>query len=594
MKIYSLTNTLFLFFSGWGILALLLAWSGILYAPIFFVYTVLFIGALLTLSPKKRGIPHSIHQGSILSRIIAWNNPYAHICFLALLALFLTSFFQPATFFSGRDEGSLFQASFELAHTHSLTFSSPESRAFFEIYGQGRALNFPGFYYTENGDLTTQFPTAYISWLASFMTIFGIPGIVLANAVLLFLFFLALEQIIRSFASSHWAIIGTLLTVTSFPIFWFSRFTLTENFALAFVWIFILTVYRLTTKPKRELLVLLLFSGILVLFGRIEGFAFVLIALAILFQSKDSRAFLLSDKKRYILAPTLILSLLSIFSVYINTPFYITVAKGFLQGSSETAFESSLFLSSLADRWHIFSLYGIGPSLLIGLLGIVLLTKKKFSPKILTLSIAIIFPSFLYFFISFISPDHPWMLRRFMFSITPLALILCVFVCAYLFKLHKKYLGTSLVALLFLMQLPALVYFFPLSQGNDLLIKARDIAQFIPEGELLLVDQLASGDGFRMFPGAISTLFNTRAVYFMNPYDLDELDLSHFSSISLLVPEGREDLYTPILRENNAEKIFSLPLAVSALEYASITFRQFPKRIITKQNVLLYRWTVSP
>jgi len=59
------------------------------------------------------------------------------------------SFYVTPTVFSGRDQGSFSQAAIRLAENRKLEFSDPASREFFKIYGPGKALNYPGFYYPE-------------------------------------------------------------------------------------------------------------------------------------------------------------------------------------------------------------------------------------------------------------------------------------------------------------------------------------------------------------------------------------------------------------------------------------------------------------
>lgn len=591
MKRYFIPNIFFFFFSGWGVLALLLAWGGIFYASLFYVYSIVFILTSLFLYryPLKDIISNLKIQNfqKINKNFKFWIVGHG---FLFLLSLFLVSFFQPATYFAGRDEGSLFQASFNLAETHSLTFSSPEASAFFEIYGKGRSLNFPGFYYTSDGSLTTQFPIAYIAWLASFLTLFGLIGLPLGNGILLFLFFLASARIIRTFASVQWTLIGLLLLATSFPIFWFSRFTLSENFALAFLWVFIWTLTSFTQKPNRLSLLLLFLTGTLLLFGRIEGIAFLGMALLFLTFTKNTRTFFTKNIWIYTFFPLVLLLIFGILSLFINTPFYITIAKGFLTGSSEALHSTSSILSSIMHQISLFFLYGIGLSLLLGIAGLIILIKEKFHTKSLSLSLLITLPSFLYLFVSFISPDHPWMLRRFMFSIVPIFLFLSLFLCTKTHETRYRFYGYIFVITLFATQIGAFIHFFPFMQGKELLSITQEIARTIPEDELVLIDQLASGDGFHMLSAPLQTLLNRHAVYFMNPYDLDNLNLSDFATVSLLVPEGREGIYAPILAEHDAQKIQTFPISFSILENTSLSSPHFPKKIHLQQNLLLYRW----
>jgi len=70
-----------------------------------------------------------------------------------------------------------------LAQNHHVTFAIPASEEFFRLYGPGKAENFPGFYYTDDGKLTTRFLPPYTAWLA----MFGVVGLAFANALLFYI-----------------------------------------------------------------------------------------------------------------------------------------------------------------------------------------------------------------------------------------------------------------------------------------------------------------------------------------------------------------------------------------------------------------------
>ena len=120
------------------------------------------------------------------------------IIFLIVTTVF--SFFSTPTIFSGRDQGSISESAIRLSQNGQLEFSTPESEVFFKIYGPGRALNFPGFHYTPGGNLITQFPLIYTSWLALFFSLFGLTGFLIANALLFFVFSFSLYLLFRLFA----------------------------------------------------------------------------------------------------------------------------------------------------------------------------------------------------------------------------------------------------------------------------------------------------------------------------------------------------------------------------------------------------------
>ncbi|MEI8097036.1 MAG: hypothetical protein WCG73_02940, partial [Candidatus Moraniibacteriota bacterium] len=213
------------------------------------------------------------------------------IIIISFLATLLIGFITVPTLFSGRDQGSISEAAFRLAQNGHLTFSTPASDAFYKIYGVGTALNFPGFAYTKTGELITQFPLGYTSWLAGFVSLFGSYGFVIGNGILFFLFLLILYSLLRIFAHPFYALFGIALTLFSFLPTWFAKVTLSENLAL---FLFVFLVYNLILflqENKTVSYVAILLSSGLLAFTRIEGLAFLLLACIVLFGNKPTRQF---------------------------------------------------------------------------------------------------------------------------------------------------------------------------------------------------------------------------------------------------------------------------------------------------------------
>lgn len=591
-----LFQSITLFFAGWGVLALVLAWTDVFFPWLFVCYTGIFWG-IAFFSYKKTLLPRS-------KRILL------HLSFLLILSFFLASFLQPTTFFTGRDEGSIFSAAVSLAETHSLITSSPESQAFFTLYEKhlpsrlgfsGQALNFPGFAYTNNGALTTQFPLPAIAWYASFFSLLGIAGLIIANTILLFLFFLAITLLIKSFATPKWTLIGVVLFALSFPIFWFARFTLSENFLLGFLWLFIWHTLSFREQPTQKKFFSFLLLSLLILFGRIEGFVFFGMACTALLWKRDVRQFLAEKKIVRLFMPALLFIFAGIAALSANLPFFITVIKGFFNGLGEIAVQETASVS-FSHRMALFILYGI--PLFTGIAGILLFMVRSLQTRTLTvlqnkngkktlapfLALWITLPAFLYLFVPFISPDHPWMLRRMTFAVTPTLLFFSIFLCVFFEKHRSRFISLTLVGFLFLSSLPAFWHFFPLRQGSDLLRETQTIAFSLSENELVLVDQLTSSDGFHMLAGPLQTLFHRHAVYITNPDDLLRLDTSAFSSVSLLVPDDRTALYETQLAFLGAQKKETFFVSFSALENTPAVILSFPETLSLVQQVVLYRW----
>ena len=200
----------------------------------------------------------------------------------SLSVVLIFSHYTIPTVFSGRDQGSFSEAAIRLSQNHHLKFSTDASREFFKIYGPGKALNFPGFDYTKDGQLTTQFPLGYTSWLAAFYGIFGLNGFILANGVCFFIFLLSFYLVTRQYAKSSVALLSLLFIVSSFAFSWFFKFTVSENLALMLLW-FGIYEFLMFLKNEGRIHFFLFFSAMgLMTFSRIEAVAFLAVAFAIL------------------------------------------------------------------------------------------------------------------------------------------------------------------------------------------------------------------------------------------------------------------------------------------------------------------------
>ena len=136
-----------------AIFATLLALLGIFYVSIMAIW---FIGAIVfsVIQTKRKRIELSpLEKGEKIA-----------LAAIAALGILLSIYTTP-TIFGGRDEGSFANAAILLAQNHSLSDSSTVVQEFFEVYGPGKALNFPGFFYSTSGALKSQFLPGYTSWI---------------------------------------------------------------------------------------------------------------------------------------------------------------------------------------------------------------------------------------------------------------------------------------------------------------------------------------------------------------------------------------------------------------------------------------------
>ncbi len=517
-------------------------------------------------------------------------------CIIILIYAVLVGYFSEPTLFSGRDQGSIAEAAFRLAENGQLAFSLPASDAFFEIYGSGTALNFPGFAYTDAGDIITQFPLGYTAWLAAFITLFGTAGIIAANALLLFLFLFLFFGLLRLFVRPFYALSGTALAACSFLPVWFSKMTVTENMGV-FLFVFLSFSLVLFLREGKFLSYTATVSTAgLFAFTRIEGFAFLGITLGILLFSRHTRDIWKTYPFKSIILPGIIFVFFFLRDFFLNLPYYKMAGKGLMKLSfsggliPETALQGSTGIGS------VFFLYGLLAVFIVGVFGWFIFIRKKnflcFIPALIA------FPTFFYLFSPNITPDHPWMLRRFLFSVFP-ALVFSATVGVALLssgdttskqgpaKKQLFFSGVIFLGLLFF-QYPAWSEYFTFAENKELVAQIDTFSRKFTEQDLILVDRLATGDGFAMLSGPAQYLFRKNTAYFFNPYDLERLDTSRFENTYFLVPEEDFSRYAAVFGERltlESSVTFSLE-RLEPLSLRTDAIRLPQKTVVTTRNLL--------
>ncbi len=511
-------------------LALILSFLGIFYSVIILLYVLgagLFLGYLIwknfsQIKPAKSEI---------------------FFLFLVLSFIILFSFFSQPTIFSGRDQGSLSESAIRLSQNHKLTSSSPAEKEFFEIYGPGQALNFPGFSYKENGDLITHFPLGYIVWLASFFSLFGLFGLIIANGVSFFVFSCAFYLLAKKLLSPFSALLAWALSTTVFTSFWFFKFTLSENLALALVWLGIYFFVLFWDNPKKSYFILSFLTFGLLIFTRIEGLAFLLVAIILFFlKFKNHHPFkILLDKK--IIFLFFFIAILYALNILIDWQFFISIAKAISKPFLESSANSFLPSNPLFSIWQImkiFYLYGLLLFFLLGLAGFALSLREK---KIrILIPFLIILPTFIYIIYPNISGDHPWMLRRFMFAIIPASILYSAIFLEKFFR--RKIIIYAFLALFLAGNLLILLQFLRFIPNQNLLAQIEKISHTFKKEDLVFIDQKATGENWAMMSGPMNFLYGLQAVYFFNPDDLEKIDLEKFSAVYFIIPNDNLDFYS--------------------------------------------------
>lgn len=523
---------------AWGGFALALA--GFFYASVAWALTF-----LLGLLGAKQAVRHRVTL-----------KPSRELWLASLVALaiaFVFAFFSTPTVFSGRDQGAISEAAIRLSQNHTFTFSTPASDEFFKLHEKGRALNFPGFYYTENGSLVTQFPLGYITWLALFFSVFGASGLMIANAVLFYFFLLSFYLLVRLLLDYCAALPTMFFAATSFVFMWFTKFTLSENMALPLLWLTILSLMLILKFQRRLYYFVFLSSIFLLCFTRIEGFAFLLMSLIILFSNQDTRYYIKGKLSYRFFLPAAFFLAIFIRNIIIDINFYREMAKALLPSVKlpQAQYLGNLKNTTLPEFYalKLFFIYGLLGFFLLGAISIAIYVWKKQYYKLVPL--VMVLPTFIYLFDSNISPDHPWMLRRYMFSLLPLAIFYAgVLVGDWLEKkpyeknAHNfKMLAFTVSTILVIGNLPAFLNFLTYSDNKGLLQQTEKLSRQFSDRDLVLIDRKASNDGWSMIAGPMSSLYGKNSVYFFNTQDLAKLDLKPFDNVYLIAPNEQAGYY---------------------------------------------------
>ncbi len=490
---------------------------------------------------------------------------------IIITATILWSFFVTPTVFTGRDQGSIATAAIFLADTHGLMTHTPVSDAFFSYYGEGRALNFPGFFYTEDGALTTQFPIPYIAWLAVFYSIFGIFGFTIANTILFTLFslsFILLAQHITTLVTqrtkdiSHARLYGLIFLLGSFPFMWFFGHTLSENlaqFLIIFMSLCALLFIKATAKDvhchmPQLFFWLALFSGGLLIFTRIEGIVVVTLLFLAFLIHPNANDYLRTRMVSHLLIPALGILFALAFVFDKTTNFYKTIVKALLPSSSastDAVAKSTSFLGETLSRFIEYLSYGILPFLILGFFGALVLWRKRKYLALLPLFITA--PIFAYIVDPHISSDAPWMLRRMTFAILPLGMLYSI-IAIIIFGRRSASVRIISISALILFMLPATITFFTFSENHNLLFQTQSLSENFTDRDLILVDAGVSGNNFSMIAGPMLSLFQKNAAYIFNPEDLIRINFDAFETIFLIIPHDNIGRYKAILDERLQQK----------------------------------------
>jgi hypothetical protein len=571
----------FLYF-GW--FAYLLAMSEFFFRPLLIVGAALF------------GI-------GIIRAMYRWLRPSDWSTMLVLTASIILAacigYFTEPTILSGRDQGSFSTAALELVQNGKLPFSSKASDAFFSIYGPGKALNFPGFFYLETGELYTQFPLGYTAWLGAFIALFGTAGMVIGNGVLLVLSLMIIFSFLRLSASKTFSLFGFALAAVSFLPTWFAKFTLSENLAL---FLFLFLSFNLTLFLRRPAMIPFLgtlLSGTLLAITRVEGFAILPVALALLYLSKNGKSFISENRRLRWVLPLSLIPIVLIMNISSSIPFFRTIAKALLQnfgnfGNETIAGNGSESFSTL---WSVFFAYGLAPLFILGFFGALVLIRKKRWISLIPFILAV--PTLFYFIDPSITFDHPWMLRRYLPTLWPALLLTAVLGIASVFPRghmselrfprarRQQAIIIVTFGILFLSELPTFIRYVAVAENTGIIRQAEDLTSTVGGNDLLLIDRDATGSPYAIPTEPLRAHDGKNAVYFFNAADLKRLPRTSFDHIYLLAPTEKTDIWK-VAFEEPLLPIRSSVFSTMRVETLPFTDIRLPDTIRTETESTLF------
>ncbi len=534
--------------------ALILALLGIFYSWLLLLWLLADIAG--TVYFVKKGIikiqPHLKTEKILMILII-------------LLAVVLSIYTTP-TIFGGRDEGAFSNAAVMLAQDHQLTHSSDLIQNFAQIYGQGKALNFPGFIYDASGALKSQFLPGYIAWAGMWYSFFGPVGLAFVNLLplltFLFAFYLITKRLV-SYVSQKFkknqpnnteliSILSLAILATFLPLIVFYKFTLTELFFASLIWMTIHFLLRYFEEKSYPNFLLVIFPMILASFVRVEAVALIFVLLAIFILKDYNHA----KQTRYQFWYA-VLALVMLASLIINRHFFVEALKGFGEGflpNAELGAASYSLekFSPIPDDWQDFYLlkvlfnYNILALIFLAIIYVTSLFRKK--TWIVLFPFFLLAPTLIYLVDANITLDHPWMLRRFVFSIIPLAVLYSLLLLGGIREKFKIFFWTIVVVILLTNILQSLFFVVP-SQNKSLLNQTEQLSRNFSSQDLVLVAQSASGSGWSQMAEPLRNVLGFNATYFFRPSDFYDLDQEKYENIYLITSKEEEKLFQDLTKE---------------------------------------------
>ncbi len=524
---------------------------------------------------------------------------------VVFLITFSSSILTTPTIFGGRDEGSYSNSAIIMAEQDKNLQNNKLIENFFDIYGESKALNFPGFKYNKEGSLESQFLPGYSSWLAIFYKSFGTSGLKFANLIpfitLILAFYLLIIEVFPfiknppdkkscltgNFLKKCWlklnqaeqfGWLGAILMLSFMPMLVFYKFTLSEIYFASLLWFAIYLLIRYLKNKNFLSFKIIFLPLLLMLFVRIETIA-IIFALLLIMIGKDYNHLKQARYKFFFAFSGFIL----LIAIWLKPDFFIDSIKGLIDASSLkenfSQNSSGIMKTIIPNDWRNFYVlklwfnYNLLPFFIMAFVFLTIFFKTVFKQRkfgkekaLIVIPFLLVSPTLIYLIDANITLDHPWMLRRWIFSIIPVIIFYSILFLFYL-KQKNQFLFRLIVIFLIIGNLSLFFIpvnksnnqlsnnFFTLSQNQNLIEQTYELSQIFSKKDLILLSQNSSGSGWSLIADPMRNIFDRQAVYFFNPKDYYKLDKSDFNNIYLIVSKEEESLYKNLSKEKIADKI---------------------------------------
>jgi len=357
------------------------------------------------------------------------------------------------------------------------------------------------------------FLPGYHSYLAIFMYYFGLKNMLMLANALLYLFSITCIYLVgKNLYGRKIAIISTLFFITNYVSLWFSRRTNNENLGLFLFWFIVLLLIYIIKNKDFKYFIFLIPTLITFFFVRGESLLLIIPALFVIFIIIFKNRFKINRNsfniKKFSLLFFVTNLLIIVISLY-SFGFYYKNNNAFFEESAKTI--KMYMLSTLgrissttvkdlklANNAHNYSppVYQdftthatryvfdvLKAYFLIQFLFLGLISIRKINLNLIII-VAMSSPFFAFLIYPAITPDNPWMMRKYWMVFIPLTYILFgYFVNSNRFNKKVKIL---IISLLFIIQSSLSLPVITFAENRGLIDSLDKLVKKIPDADLII------------------------------------------------------------------------------------------------------------